>query len=513
MSRTPSSSARPARPAARAVLAACPVLVAMLAALASAVAGTPRAADAAEDEPPPWSDTPRSRPLAPPSTTHAGGPLDAAALQSLVDSGEALFTRRFSVAEGGTRPMATQAILPTKRRRAPRSDYARTSGLDANACSGCHNVPVIGGAGDFSANVFVSEGFRQADFDSTDPQFSNERNTNHLFGAGLVELLAREMSRELQRARRDALDAARLDGEAVRASLSAKGVDFGTLLAHPDGRVDTRGLDGVDADLVIRPFGTKGVMTSLRQFTVNALNHHHGIQAEERFGARWTDEADFDQDGLAHEIGAHGVSALVAWQATLPPPGRRVPVRDAAGRALNTATRAAWTRAAGRGEAAFGALGCSDCHRPALPLDSLVFHDPGDFDAAGTLRRGEVPGMQYDLALRDWAAALPRDAHGRVLVPLFGDLKRHAIADRQLDRLGNELLSQRFVERNVFQTAELWGVGSSAPYGHRGDIGTLGEVIEAHGGQARPARQAWLAAPSGLREDVLAFLKTLRLPE
>jgi len=124
-----------------------------------------------------------------------------------------------------------------------------------------------------------------------------------------------------------------------------------------------------------------------------------------------------------------------------------------------------------------------------------------------------VPGMQYDLALRDWAAALPRDAHGRVLVPLFGDLKRHAIADRQLDRLGNELLSQRFVERNVFQTAELWGVGSSAPYGHRGDIGTLGEVIEAHGGQARPARQAWLAAPSGLREDVLAFLKTLRLPE
>ena len=59
-------------------------------------------------------------------------------------------------------------------------------------------MPVVGGAGDFAVNVFVSEGFESADFDSIDPQFSNERGTNHMFGAGLVELLAREITADLQ---------------------------------------------------------------------------------------------------------------------------------------------------------------------------------------------------------------------------------------------------------------------------------------------------------------------------
>ena len=111
--------------------------------------------------------------------------------------------------------------------------------------------------------------------------------------------------------------------------------------------------------------------------------------------------------------------------------------------------------------------------------------------------------------LLDWASQLPRDARGRVLVPLFGDLKRHVIADNQVATLGNELLSQRFVERNVFMTTELWGVGSTAPYGHRGDLGTLTEIINAHGGDARPSREAWLALTDDQRSDLDAFLKSL----
>ena len=74
-------------------------------------------------------------------------------------------------------------------------------------------------------------------------------------------------------------------------------------------------------------------------------------------------------------------------------------------------------------------------------------------------------------------------------MPLFGDLKRHHISDSEISQLGNELLAQRFVERDVFITAELWGVGSTAPYGHRNDITTLDEVIRAHGGEGRDARQ------------------------
>ena len=450
--------------------------------------------------PPPWSERAIAAhvdlaPLAARAT--ADGTLRADDLVRLVAAGESLFGARFTSEDGVGRPLATQAILPTKRRRAARTTFSRTAGLDANACASCHVDPLPGGAGDFSANVFVAEGFSQADFDTTDPQFSNERNTNHLFGAGLVELLAREMSAELAARRADALAEARAGGEAVVAPLEAKGVAFGSLVARPDGRVDTRGVAGVDIDLVVRPFGHKGVMTSLRQFTVNALNHHHGMQAEERFGARWTGEDDHDGDGHLGEIGEGDVSALVAWQATLPPPG----TRDDVG--------ADWRDAAARGRERLDGLGCTACHRAALPLDSLVFADPGPLDAAGTLRGGEGTDLRYDLAADPRVAALPRDGRGRVLVPLFGDLKRHVIADAQVATLGNELLSQRFVERDVFMTTELWGVGSTAPYGHRGDLTTLAEAIAAHGGEARTSRDAWLALDEAARGDVVAFLRTL----
>ena len=47
---------------------------------------------------------------------------------------------------------------------------------------------------------------------------------------------------------------------------------------------DTHEIVGVNSDLVIKPFGVKGVAVSLREFTSFALNQHHGIQANERFG-------------------------------------------------------------------------------------------------------------------------------------------------------------------------------------------------------------------------------------
>ncbi|GKX34675.1 MAG: hypothetical protein MnENMB40S_22930 [Rhizobiaceae bacterium MnEN-MB40S] len=459
---------------------------------AIAIAGAAGAAD-------PWSENAVSRHIDQRDYT---GPLDAARLGELIDAGEALFIAKYTTGDGAGRPLATQAIIPTKRKRPVEQAFQRMQGMDANACSSCHNDPVTGGAGDFSVNVFVSEGFGNADFDSVDPQFSNERNTNHLMGAGLVELLAREMSADLQNQRNQAIRTAKSDGVEQSVRLVSKGVDFGVLTIHPDGIVDLTGLDGIDTDLVIRPFSQKGVMTSLRQFTINALNDHHGMQADERFGARWTGEADFDGDGHDREITAGDVSALVAWQASRPPPVTRAP------------ENADWRALAGEGRARFDEFGCAECHRPALPLESLAFSDPGPLDAAGTLRLGEGgEGAVYDLAVLDWAKTLPRDDEGRVLVPLFGDLKRHKIADRQVAALGNELLAQRFVERDIFMTSELWGIASTAPYGHRGDLTTLNEVILAHGGEARDSRDRYANANEDDRRALIAFLKTMEIPE
>ncbi len=433
--------------------------------------------------------------------TAYSGTLDLDSISELRRAGETLFTAPFTSLDGVGRPMATQAIIPTKRKRAAQDLFQRTGGMDSNGCSSCHNDPVAGGSGDFAVNVFVSEGFNNADFDTIDPQFSNERNTNHIFGAGLVELLAREMTADLHRQRAEVLAATRLKNAPQSIELNTKGVAFGRITAHPDGMVDLDEIDGVDSDLVIRPFSQKGVFASLRQFTVNALNHHHGMQATERFGARWTGEADFDEDGHDDEITEGDVSALVVWQATLPPPVQITP------------EHAGWAAAAATGSQLFDDFECSACHRRSLPLDSLSFSDPGPYDAAGTLRAGEVDALVADFALFDWAKALSRNDKGQVMVPLFGDLKRHVMTDQQIAALGNELLAQRFVERDVFQTTELWGIASTGPYGHRGDFTTLDEVIRAHGGDGRAARDAFVGATEAEQQALIAFLKTLVIEE
>jgi cytochrome c peroxidase len=454
-----------------------------------ALLGAPAAA-----EPPPWEE----RVLSAPTDFEAARALDPAAL---IAHGRRLFVGKFTAADGAGRPLATQADLPTARRAAARA-FQRLSGPDAAACAGCHNDPLPGGAGDFAANAFTSEGLRNAEFDILDPQFSSERNTSHLFGAGLLELLAREMTAALHGQRDAALAQARASGAPATVALSAKGVDFGRLTALPDGLIDHAGVKGVDPDLVVRPFSRKGVVGSLRRFTVNAMNAHHGMQAVERYGARWTGSPDHDGDGVGVELGEGDVSAVVAFQAALPPPTDAPPDDPE------------WARRAAEGRAAFAALGCAACHAPALPLDSLIFTDPSPYEGAGTLRAGDVAQpIAIDLGALPWAAALERDAQGRWLVPVYGDLRRHVIVDAQVAGFADETLSQGFVAPDAFKTAELWGAGDSAPYGHRGDLTTLDDAIRAHGGEARAARDAYVAADEDLRAAVIAFLKALRAPE
>ena len=421
-------------------------------------------------------------------------------IEELIRVGRLWFESKFTLAEGAGRPAATGAIIPTPAEPDVLPLFFRTAGPDSNACRGCHNDPDVGGAGDFVANAFVSEGFSDADFDTVDPQFSNERGTPALHGSGLVELLAREMTRDLRAQRREAAASARRDGKAVRVELTSKGVDFGALTVHPDGFVDVSALDGVDQDLVIRPFSQKGVFTSIRQFTINALNAHHGMQAVERFGARYTGTDDFDRDGVADEVGPGDLTALVLFQATLPPP-RQVLSGDPGRRA-----------AAAAGENLFEAIGCASCHVPRLPLDSAVFGEPNPFNPAGNLRPGEVGRpLRIDLAELAARSGIETDDAGRLLVPVYSDFKRHVIADAERPHFANELLSQRFVNRDAFLTTRLWGVGSTAPYGHRGDVPTLHEAIRHHGGDAAESRRAFEDMPEEDQRKVVEFLLSLRI--
>src|SRR5262249_31843476 len=209
----------------------------------------------------------------------------------------------FNVCDGQGRPAATGAGTPTK--RVPdQPAFIRTSAPDSNSCAGCHHQPRAGGSGDIVANVFVLAQTLDPVTASVSPQFSNERHTLGMFGAGSIEMLAREMTADLQALHAAALQEARARGTAVTISLDTKGVHFGQLTALPDGAVETTAVEGVDADLIIKPFHQAGVVRSLREFTVNAFNHHHGMQAEERFDLNQATglDPDFDEDGVSREL-------------------------------------------------------------------------------------------------------------------------------------------------------------------------------------------------------------------
>jgi Di-haem oxidoreductase, putative peroxidase len=62
-----------------------------------------------------------------------------------------------------------------------------------------------------------------------------------------------------------------------------------------------------------------------------------------------------------------------------------------------------------------------------------------------------------------------------------------------------------------WRTTPLWGVASTAPYGHDGASLTLDDAIRRHGGEARPARDAYDAMPRRAQRELLAFLETLTL--
>ena len=425
--------------------------------------------------------------------------------------GEFIFNARFNRADGQGRPASLGHGAP---RTPSQPAFTRMSGPDANSCEGCHFQPRSGGAGDFAANVFVLAQERDPVVTAFDPRDGTERNSLGMNGAGAIELLAREMTRDLIAIRGQALAEARTTGHEVRRPLETKGVSFGAILALPDGRIDPRGIDGVDWDLVIKPFHQKGAVVSLREFTVTAMNHHHGMQARERFGAG----IDADKDGVVDELSEGDITATTIYQAALNLPGQKLPFEPER-RAM-----------AAKGERVFAAVGCGSCHVPELPLDSALFTEPGPYNPPGNLRAQETKTQfRFDLS-KDIASPRVQKHQKRFVVRAFTDLKRHDLNDGAYAHFANERAPQGFLHGvaptalfteptrarplREFLTRKLWDAGSSAPYGHRGDLTTLTEAIHFHGGEARQVRDRYFALNDEDREAVVEFLMSLQvLPE
>jgi cytochrome c peroxidase len=407
----------------------------------------------------------------------------------LIAIGRRLFVAKFNILDGAGRPGATGDSKPTTRTVSNNLQLTRVAGPDAMACSSCHNLPEIGGSGDFVANVFVGAHFSDPPTRSIASDVTNERNTTGLFGSGLVEIAAREMTTELMGQREDARRRALKSGQDVLIRLQSKGVSFGTLLVHPDGSFDASGLEGVDYGLVVRPFGVKGIAASLREFSIAALNQHHGIQAIERFGWERTGFRDFDLDGVENEFSIGQLTALVAFQASLPPPRQKL-----------SDDNVLRTRELEGGDI-FRNIGCAGCHIPTLPIASTIFSEPNPYNRPGAIRPDDVGGV----------VRIPIQSTGQqgLYLNAYSDLKRHNLCDDEIRRFCNEERKQDNVDLELFLTAKLWDVATSAPYGHRGDLTTLSEAILAHGGEARKQREAFLELPVDEKRKLIQFLLSL----
>src|SRR5205085_3880035 len=79
----------------------------------------------------------------------------------------------------------------------------------------------------------------------------------------------------------------------------------------------------------------------------------------------------------------------------------------------------------------------------------------------------------------------------------YSDLKYHDVGEAFYQMQYDGTLVKKW------RTSPLWGVGSTAPYGHDGANLTLDEVIRRHGGEALDARKAYTALSRPERKQVI----------
>ncbi len=410
--------------------------------------------------------------------------------------GRQLFQRKFTLAQGFG-PRTLDGV----------GDIAASGAIGAGlieSCAGCHGRPR--GAAGFGGDVVTRP---------------DSRDAPHLFGLGLQEMLGDEITADLRAQRRQATERAARQKRMVKRNLVSKGISFGSIRVHPDGRVNSSGLRGIDPDLRVKPFFAHGGTTSIREFVVGALNDEMGLQAFDpillaaaagsravtptgkvldgtvdivKSGLARAAPADPDGDGVRNEVPAALVDYLEFYLFNYFKPGtyRQTPVTK-------------------EGRRLMAKVGCTGCHVADLAIDQdrRIADVETTYDRNLGLFNGLYSSATLLVSEHDDGTGLPtlkRPRNGRFVVrDFYSDLKRHD-------------LGPRFHERNYdgsitthFMTEPLWGVGSSPPYGHDVRSINLREVILRHGGEALASRNAFVRLPEQQQGSILEFLNSLVL--
>lgn len=415
--------------------------------------------------------------------------------QDLAEVGRLLFEHTFTFADGlaAGAPPADAPLTSVFRR----IQAGRAGGPETTGCTSCHwrNGPA-GGGGVADASFILGDGDSVASADA--------RNPPSLLGAGVAQALAEEMSAALAALREAGRAEAKRTGRTVDVELVTQDVSFGVLRIAPDGRLDTEDVRGIDADLIVRPFGWKGTAATIVEFIAEAAAVHLGIQAEGLAAHAARDPLalgagpveDPDEDGIADELTAGQLTALAAYVAALElpigaPHQRPVELADPAGPTAPYLVDE-WAR----GRQLLEDLGCASCHVPRMVLTRSTV----------TLRTGAGPGITLDLARDAEAPRLGYDAAaGGYPVYVFSDFKRHDLGEANAS-----VHRQQGIATRLYLTRRLWGVGDSAPYFYDGGAPTIDAAIARHGGEAAFARTAWTEASAQDRSALRVFLTALR---
>jgi cytochrome c peroxidase len=402
--------------------------------------------------------------------------------------GDFAFEHVFLLEEG-----VGNALFGSPAGREPRPNFRNVefSGFgapEAQSCVTCHNIKGSGGAGDLSHNIFqLTDGVNQSS--------GLPRNPPQVLGNGFRQALGAEMTAELHSQLAAAKAQAASTGVPVTKALSAKGVSFGSLIANPDLTVNFAGVVGVDADLVVRPFGWKGHEATLRRFIEREFRTHLGMQSSpsivrhcanpipNTFGDD-RDCTDPDGDEVRDEITEGLLSAEAVYMGL-----RETPVR------VPAATPEAQTRA-NNGEALFNEIGCGTCHTPAMILNSPIHVEPADTTGGA--------GITLNLATDNKDPHPASNANGSITVEQWSDFKRHRVGTALADsKTFGQIAADQFI------TPPLWGVADSAPYLHDGRAATLHDAILQHAGDAQAVRNAYVALTADQQLQIQEFLGTL----
>jgi hypothetical protein len=426
-----------------------------------------------------------------------------------------------------------------------------------NSCAICHNTPYRDGGAGATMAKNGGEG----------------RNTPHMFGAGLVEMIGQEIRLQalaIADANRDgwiSLDEAK-GKRCVLSNVPEGGgervaIDYGSFEdLDGDGKPDLNPLFSpiyVDKDGKRIPFardlrypGVAGytievqcfgfghlympfrppVSTTLRSFIATPFDIHMGLQAFDP-----TTLNDPDGDGFAQ------VSNPGCLQCVTAAGKDRGSVRGPTGISKDDPDRdgyceeisegdldvAEWyllnhpapargqiTPEVRHGERLFKQIGCAACHVPDWHLRA---GNPTGKDYTERCS-GDRRFFELQVAYNDQTERL----EGKLvyLADRVGDLwvpRRQAYtvrgiySDFKYHDVGPAFYQMQFdgTVVKLWRTSPLWGVGSTGPYGHDGASLSLDEVIRRHGGEALAARRAYTALARSDRRQLLDFLESLVL--